>query len=399
MAGFNLGVYERARVTRGNETVEVCANRNLERALEPKLHEPLSIPPQPPAWTRRARRDDPPVFFPMEPAPGTRSPAARLRELADNVASALEFMTARFGPPPLPTLTVSPVPGTFGQGFPGLIYLSTLSYLGPKDRPIAALRENQQLFFSEMLYAHETAHQWWGNVIVTSGYQHDWLLEALANYSALLYLEKNKGARAMETLLNEYRADLLVKRESGRTVESSGPIALGLRLESSQNPNVWHTIVYEKGTWILHMLRRRMGDERFLSFLRELRRRFEWKSVDTESFRLLAAEFLPPKSFDAKLESFFDQWVYSTGVPTLHMKYALAGKAPALKLTVTVEQSGVDEDFSASVPVEIQFGKIVKPVMRLVRTSSEPAVFTIPVRQAPIKVLLDPGNSVLAVKK
>ena len=50
-------------------------------------------------------------------------------------------------------------------------------------------------------------------------------------------------------------------------------------------------------------------------------------------FRLLAAEFLPPKSADPKLESFFDQWVYSTGIPTLHMKYTLSGKAPAQKLT------------------------------------------------------------------
>ena len=61
------------------------------------------------------------------------------------------------------------------------------------------------------------------------------------------------------------------------------------------------------------------------------------------------------QSADPKLESFFDQWVYSSGVPNLQLKYSLAGKAPALKLTVRVEQSGVDEDFSASVPVEIQF--------------------------------------------
>jgi hypothetical protein len=48
--------------------------------------------------------------------------------------------------------------------------------------------------------------------------------------------------------------------------------------------------------------------------------------------------------------------------------------------------------------VEIQVGK-AKPVVRLVRTSSEPAVFTIALRQAPAKVALDPGNSVLAMKK
>ncbi|HTM51888.1 MAG TPA: M1 family aminopeptidase [Bryobacteraceae bacterium] len=399
MVGFNLGFYERAKITRGRETVEVCANRNLERALEARPRQPVILTPQPPpVWAGR-RREQQPLAFPAEAAPIPSSPAARSRELAGSVASALEFMSARFGPPPLHTLTVSPVPGAFGQGFPGLIYLSTLSYLSPHERPVTHLRGSQQLFFSELLYAHEVAHQWWGNVIATSGYQHDWLLEALANYSALLYVEKIKGSRALESVLNEYRADLLAKGESGRTVESSGPIALGLRLESSQTPTAWHTIVYEKGSWILHMLRRRMGDERFLSFLAELRRRYQWKSVDTESFRLLAAEFLPAKAADRKLESFFDQWVYSSGVPTLQMKYTLAGKAPALKLTVTLQQSGVADDFSVPVPVEIQFGRGAPPIIRVLRTSDQPAVFTIPVRQAPTKVLLDPGNSVLSVKK
>src|SRR5438094_8296003 len=151
-------------------------------------------------------------------------------------------MTARFGPPPLRTLTVSPVPGAFGQGFPGLIYLSTLSYLGPKDRPIATLKENQQLFFSEMLSAHEIAHQWWGNAIATSGYQHDWLLEALANYSALLYLEKHKGSRAVESVLNEYRDDLLKKKDTGRTIVSAGPIALAYRLDPSNPSEDWRAI-------------------------------------------------------------------------------------------------------------------------------------------------------------
>jgi hypothetical protein len=395
MAGFNLGAYERIKIVRGAETVELCSNRNLERALVPRLREPVEIPP-PPTILRR-RTGQPPVLSMSPEPPQTTSPEARLRELAGDVASAFEFMAARFGPPPLSTLTVSPVPGAFGQGFPGLIYLSTLSYLGPNNRTLTGLRDSQQLFFSEMLVAHETAHQWWGNVVASAGYQHDWLLEALANYSALLYLEKHKGTRATDSVLNEYRGDL-VKSQNGRTVESAGPISLGVRLLSSQNPESWRTIVYEKGSWIIHMLRRRMGDDKFLAFLGELRRRFEWKSVDTESFRLLASGFLPPKSPDPKLEAFFDQWVYSSGIPTLHMKYSLAGRAPALKLTVTVEQSGVDDEFSVAVPVEIQFGK-AKPVTRLVRTSNEPAVFTIALRQPPAKVVLDPGNSVLAMKK
>ena len=96
----------------------------------------------------------------------------------------MEFMSANFGPPPLKTLTVSPIPGTFGQGFPGLLYLSTLAYLKPEDLPMAVRTDSQRRFFSELLHAHETAHQWWGNLVTSGSYQDDWLMEALANYSA-----------------------------------------------------------------------------------------------------------------------------------------------------------------------------------------------------------------------
>jgi hypothetical protein len=70
--------------------------------------------------------------------------------------------------------------------------------------------------------------------------------------------------------------------------------------------------------------------------LSELRRRHEWKPISTEQFRELAAGFLPPKSRDPKLEAFFEQWVYGTGIPTLKLAYTVRGKAPNLKLTGTI---------------------------------------------------------------
>ena len=114
---------------------------------------------------------------------------------AGDVAAALEFMTDRFGPPPLPEITVSPIPGSFGQGFPGLIYLSTLSYLAPKERPAIARLDAGSLMISDILYAHEIGHQWWGNTVTTAGYRDEWLMESLADYSALLFLEKRRGPR------------------------------------------------------------------------------------------------------------------------------------------------------------------------------------------------------------
>ncbi len=102
----------------------------------------------------------------------------------------LDFMTVQFGPPPLPYLAVTPIPGNFGQGFPGLVYLSTLAYLNPDQRPASLRDSSQETFFSELLEDHETAHQWWGNLVVPAGYQDEWLIESLANYSALLAARK-----------------------------------------------------------------------------------------------------------------------------------------------------------------------------------------------------------------
>jgi hypothetical protein len=90
--------------------------------------------------------------------------------------------------------------------------------------------------------------------------------------------------------------------------------------------------------------------------------------------------------------------VYSTGIPTLQMSYSVKGKAPAYSVSGTVTQSGVDEEFTAWVPIEIQF-KTGKPFTQWVRSSSDPTTFAVSFKQAPLKVLLDPASSVLAVHK
>src|SRR5208283_1529581 len=122
------------------------------------------------------------------------------------------------------------------------------------------------------------------------------------------YLEKGKGPHATDVMLDGYRNELLQKIQSGQTVESLGPIVFGLRLENSQLPSAYHSITYGKGTWIMQMLRRRMGDERFLAMLAELLKRYDRRDLTTDDFRALATQFLPARSEDPQLTSFFDQW-------------------------------------------------------------------------------------------
>ena len=352
-AGFNLGVYDRAQVVRGPLTIEVCANRAVEEALQPRVPDLT--------WTSTvAKRGHAIETVTPMPPPRVHTSKARLEALASDLGDVMDFYAARFGPLALRHLEVSPVPGRFGQGFPGMIYLSTISYL-----QVPSLNERQQVFFSDLLDAHEAAHQWWGSIVTSAGYHDDWLTEALANYSALLYLEKRKGPKAVDLVLEDYRTKLLAKGTDGNTMESAGPIVQGMRLGEA-----WTAVVYGKGTWIVHMLRKRLGEEAFARMLMALRKNFEDQTITTEQFRLFCSTFLPPKAIDPKLEDFFDQWVYGTGIPTLKLTYKVQG----LRISGTVTA----QDYNGAVPIQVQSG--ARTETKFVRAGAEPELFQV---QAP----------------
>ena len=390
LAGFNLGDYESVKLNRGGYTIEVHGNRRVEPSLQKS-----SMAPLPPVVQGRGARRVDLMGPPLTVAP---DPTAYLSNLAENVAGAFDYMRGQYGPPPLKWLAVTPIPGAFGQGFPGLVYLSTLAYLRPEDRPAALRTRADEVFFGELLAAHEVAHQWWGNSVGAAAYQDEWLMEGLANYSSLQYLEKRRGARALDQLMTVYQQSLIRKLEDGRTVESVGPVIHGMRLQSSQTESAWRTIIYEKGSWILHMLRRRMGDAKFKALELEVNKRFVHSSISTEQFRMLAEEILTGKQGTNALAEFFESWVYGTGVPALSLDYTVRGKAPSLKITAAVAQSGVDDDFGIEVPVEIQFAR-GPSITHWVRTSNEPTNFVVNVKQAPTRVFIPYGTGVLATSK
>src|SRR5260370_33700487 len=112
-------MYDRTWIVVGAVTVEWIDNRNLEREHASKPIQQYEVPP--PTMLRRRVGQPSALTLPTESLQTTGS-AARVRELGADIAAAFEFMAARFGPPALSTLTVSPVPGAFAHGFPGLLY-------------------------------------------------------------------------------------------------------------------------------------------------------------------------------------------------------------------------------------------------------------------------------------
>lgn len=395
LAGFNIGSYESVTLNRDGVDVEVCANRLAEAGLAARAPQSYII-----NQTLRAnsnlpiRRAD--IIALPSPPPDTR---ARLTEIASEVASSFEWMASQFGPPPLRRLTVSPIPGSFGQGFPGLLYLSTLAFIKEQERPAGVQASGQNVFYSEILHAHETAHQWWGNLVTSASYRDDWILEAAANYSALMVLERKKGTKAMEMVLEEYRNELRKAMSDGKPVESAGPLTWGVRLQTEATPDPWRTIIYCKGSWVMHMLRRRMGDAAFMKMLGALVKQYSYDDLSTAQLREAAASFLPKGSPDPKLEGFFDNWVYSTGIPVLDISTSVRGKAPAVTVSVTVKQSGVPEEFGVDLPVEVRIPGQARPLVKWLRTSDEPAILTWKLNAPPSKVEVAPGMAVLTARK
>ena len=271
---------------------------------------------------------------------------ARHPEQAEGVASQtaiiLQSFSKRWGPLPLRSIAVSPVPGYFGQGFPGLIYLSDVSYTPQGERPAYLRSARMDAFFSSMLLPHEVAHQWWGNLLLADDYRSNWIVEAMASDSALEYLSETQGQEAADAVLEQYRLELLFPRGSG-TVESAGPVDFGVRLIDSAGLQSWHSITYEKGSWILHMLRDRIGSDAFLALQSYLLTTYRTEPITNEQFREAAARFVPLGQPDRDLRIFFDTWVYGTGIP--HIEWKSEGKEWSFVV------SRVDESFTADLPL------------------------------------------------
>ena len=397
-AGFNLGRYKKASRNMGPYRLEVCANQQTEQ----QHPLPSAIAVTEPSLVQLGRRTPssaaPTSVLATLARPTVVSPVDRLEDVADDSAAALTFFTERFGPPVSSNIVISPIATQYSQGFAGLVYVSTLSYFHQEDPPLAGLPVGERIFHAELVRPHELAHQWWGNLVSVKGSADGWLMEALATYSSLMFLEHRIGKDVLDRVLAEFKAHLLSKNEAGATTESAGAIVLGPRLSSSRLPNARRIIVYEKGAWILHMLRGMVGDEQFVTLLRDIATGYKLKRISTEDFRREAARFVPPGSSDPELEDFFEQWVYSTGIPTLKLTYRVRKKRPGAILSGEIRQEGVPAYFSVPVPITIQTSN-GQALVHTVATTGEVTSFEVVLDSKPVQVTLDPEQTLLAVKK
>jgi Peptidase family M1 domain len=405
-AGFNLGAYQSREQKSDKVLIEVYATKEAEAALQKRYlsaHPPVVILAIP---TMEGAK--PAKLIPVAPPPPL-DPAKLLDEVLSKASESVQYFSGLFGPFPYSSLALAQVPGDFGQGWPGLVYLPTLSFLpGTQLQQISGHPEGQDLDAS-LYIAHEIAHQWWGNEVSWKSYHDQWLSEGFATYAAALTLAREKdGDRKFHDLLQGYKHDLLSKNPDGETVESGGPIWLGQRLSSSVNPTGYDDIVYKKSCWVLHMLRSLMtdpktgSDKRFFDALRAFVKAYTGRSPSTEDFLAQMDRYMTPSmdlDHNHHMEWFFADWVYGTGIPEYKLDSKtrrLAGDAYVVEGEIS--QSGVPGGFEMLVPVLADAGRGRSILLGRVAVSSTGGKFRFTTRFKPSRVAIDDEDLLAIVK-
>ena len=212
-----------------------------------------------------------------------------LRRVFADTASMLAFFTDRSGVPfPGDRYSQILVPRSAGQEMAGYAIVS-------EEYGRAVLNDPTVV----SLLAHELAHQWWGNSVTCREWTHFWLNEGFATFMAAAYREHRFGREV-------YLRDVDAMRTRYERIRDAG------RDRSLVFPN-WdsptaddRTLVYQKGGYVLHLLRQALGDQQFWSGIRHYTKTYLGRSVTTDDFRRAMEE-----ATGRDLGAFFTEWVYA----------------------------------------------------------------------------------------
>ena len=286
--------------------------------------------------------------------------------------SIVTFFSRRFGPFPYEKLWHVQSASRFG----GMENASAIFYADQVFRTGGA---------PYALVAHETAHQWFGDAVTEREWPHLWLSEGFATYLSALYTEHSRGAAAFRAEMDSVRRIVL-----GAPVVASRPV---IDTIETTLMNLLNRNSYEKGGFVLHMLRREVGDSAFFAGARAYQATYRHATALTDDFRH-AVE----RASGRDLKAFFDQWLTRPGFPELTTAWRWDAAAGRTVLTVT--QSGRFGLFAFPLTVELlgDDGVARRVTVRVPaqREATLPLDAAPRLGRAPARVRIDPDADLLA---
>lgn len=272
------------------------------------------------------------------------------KQVGQDVANSLVFFSHLFGAPNIKHFYATETPVSHGMAFPGLIHLAW-----------ATFQLNNDKGFNEIFRAHEVSHQWWGIGVDFETYHDQWLSEGFSTFSGLWYMQVAlRDNKKYFGSLKDWREAILSNRKyifgSG---QEAGPIWLGYRTSTSTTEGDYGLIIYNKGAWVLHMLRNMlldyltMKEEVFTNILKEFYQTYRGKKASTLDFQKMVE-----KHTGKDMNWFFEQWIYGTDIPEYRFAHQLE-QTPQDKWVAhcKIEQRNVPENFQMPVLVLLDFGQ------------------------------------------
>jgi aminopeptidase N len=222
------------------------------------------------------------------------------------------------------------------------------------------------------------AHHWWGDAVSPADWKNIWLNEGFATYSEALYAEHIGGKKALQSVMLSKSKD-----------DFKGTLY-------DPKDNLFGPTVYDKGSWVLHMLRSETGDSLFFQILRTYFATYKYKSASTEDFKRIC-ESVTGKNFD----KFFDQWIYN-GKGKIELEYGWHAKrilsGYKVEISTLQTQKGYDTyNFPLEFKITIDTNTTIYKTFFIDKRQND---FDVILKDIPIQIEPDPSNWLLAdIKK
>ncbi len=278
---------------------------------------------------------------------------------------AMNFFVAQVGPYPYEKLANVQAPGSYGA----VEYASAIFY------------EEKAVSSGSGPVVHEIAHQWFGNSVTERDWDDVWLSEGFATYFALLFTEHDEGRDAFVDGLRRSRAQIL-------QLEQKLPDTPVIHRNLADMSKVLNNLVYQKGGWVLHMLRAEVGTKTFWMAIREYYRRYRDQNASTAELRAVFEQVS-----GKELGWLFSQWLTRAGVPKIEGSWRYLPARKAVELTVT--QSQAAEPFRLPIEIGITARTGELPKVERLELTGRTATKTISVDAEPTAVTLDPNTWLL----
>lgn len=340
--------------------------------------------------------------FPIKVYSAKGRSEGRRKRICGDVANSFFIFQSLLGFYPYPQLNVVETHNLTSYGYPGVLFMTWLSFTRELEGVMEALR------------GHEVAHQWWGNLVGWKTYHDQWLSEGIAEYlGAVVAQFLLEGDRIFYQILDGWRTDLLDKGHIGVSIGlrrfgfskrdlaqseglEAGPVWLGRRL-GDRHPVDYYLITYQKGAYIFHMLRTIMrdyetgSDARFWNMLADFIKKYKGKRVSTADFQKVVEDHM-----GKDMDWFFREWVYGTEVPLYTYSYQISKNGQQYWIDLIVRQEKVSPQFKMYVPISVEFENGKKQSQLVLVDGVERSYHLGPYLQPPVKFIFNDFAGVLA---